>query len=140
MEASEIEAKLHGDSCMKHIVWGVYPRDHLPRTLLPGGYIVNTDNADGPGVHWIALWVELAQLEFMDSFGYGPEQYGWTFTLPATWNTRQIQSNDAMTCGSHCLYYLYYKCRGLNLQNIFENFSVDTLYNDQLVAGFVRRL
>jgi len=35
---------------------GVYARDTLPLVLDEGAYVVNTDLASSPGLHWCAVW------------------------------------------------------------------------------------
>ena len=131
---------LKEDPCMKQRSWGVFSRDGLPRQLLQGGYIMNTDNIDGPGVHWIALWMDSDRLEFMDSFGHSPEYYGWSFNVPTLRNAVQFQSDQSITCGAYCLYFLYYRCRGFSMKSILENFSSDRTANDYTVTRFLHAL
>lgn len=99
--------------------------------------MVNTDNHDGPGIHWIALWV---LEEFMDSFGHSPEYYGWTFNVPVLKNDKQLQSDDAITCGAYCLYFLHHRCRGRDMNSLLTDFHNDTRLNDKLVREFACRL
>jgi hypothetical protein len=141
MDSFEISLKLKGDRCLKRVVWGVFPRNRLPAPLLPGGYVVNTDNIDGPGIHWIALWVKEESIEFMDSFGHKPSHYGWSFSLPTLYNIKPLQSRNSAACGAYCLYYLYYRCRGIAMDDILLRFSDDDRRsNDACVVNFVSAL
>lgn len=140
MEAGEIRNILQRHAILVEHVRGVFARDQLPEHLPPGGYIVNTDNADGPGIHWVALWVEEDSVEFMDSFAHDPEYYGWSFSLSLLMNARQLQSDNAITCGAYCLYFLYFRALGLSMETILEFFSVDTRLNDLHVSRFVALL
>lgn len=137
MEAGEIRNILGRHAVLQN---NVFSRDQLPTYLPIGGYVVNTDNWDGPGIHWIALWVLEDTIEFMDSFGLEPAYYGWSFALPVLMNTRQLQSDTASTCGAYCLYFLYFRALGLNMATILEFFSTDTQLNDLHVTRFVELL
>ena len=44
--------------------------DQLP-TLQRGAYIINTDDHDEPGEHWLAVYVD-KDVEYFDSFGLFP--------------------------------------------------------------------
>ena len=130
---------LQSDPAMRSSVWGVFPRDKLPPPLRHGGYIVNTDNSDQKGQHWIAIWRnDDGHVEFMDPLGRKPEYYGWTFTVPVKWNQRQIQSDDSIACGAFCLYYLYYRCRLVSMNTVLHVFSNNTRLNDSIVKEFLR--
>lgn len=140
MEAGQIRSILHRHVNLLEDVRGVFARNQLPNNLPPGGYVVNTDNADGAGIHWIALWALDDAVEFMDSLGLPPEQYGWTFTRSVLMNTRQLQSTDSATCGAYCIYFLYFRSLGLSMQSILEFFTDDTRGNDLHVTRFLRLL
>ena len=72
MDAPQIRTKMNADECMKNTCWGVFARDELPQSLLNGGYIINIDNKNQRGQHWVAVWIEETSIEFMDSFGQRP--------------------------------------------------------------------
>ena len=141
MDSTQLTTLIRSDSVMRHSIWGVFPRDKLPPSLLPGGYIVNTDNSDQRGQHWIALWrSENGHIEFMDPLGQKPEYYGWKFTVPVQWNQRQIQSDDSIACGAFCLYYLYYRSRLVPMSTVLHVFSHNTALNDDIVNKFIKML
>ena len=137
MDSQQIGLLLKTTPRMRRSVWGVFSRNRLPQRLLPGGYVVNTDDRDGPGIHWIALWVMPERIEFMDSFGHVSEYYGWTFGLPTLYNTQQLQSHDSDVCGAYCLYFLYHRCHGRSMDSIIHDFSSDSMSNDSLVWNFL---
>lgn len=97
---------------------GVYSIDCLPlyicKSLLPTGFIVNTDSSNLPGKHWIAI-ILLAngQGEFFYSFGVHPPTRlqiwlnkhcirGWHSV-----NDICIQNPFSTICGLYCLYFFY---------------------------------
>ena len=48
---------------------GVYSRDNLPATIKKGAYVINLDEYDDIGTHWIALYVRNNEVIYFDSFG-----------------------------------------------------------------------
>ena len=48
---------------------GVYSRDNLPETIKKGAYVINLDEYQDVGTHWIALYVKNNEITYFDSFG-----------------------------------------------------------------------
>ena len=48
---------------------GVYSRDNLPKTIKNGGYVINHDEYEDVGTHWIDLYVKNNEITYFDSFG-----------------------------------------------------------------------
>ena len=48
---------------------GVYSRDNLPKTIKNEAYVINFDEYEDVGTHWIALYVEDNEITYFDSFG-----------------------------------------------------------------------
>ena len=48
--------------------YGVYSRDNLLKTIRKGAYVINLDEYNDIGTHWIALYVRNNCIYF-DSFG-----------------------------------------------------------------------
>ena len=46
---------------------GVYARDNLPK-IKDGSYIINLDEYSGIGTHWVALYVQIDNVTYFDSF------------------------------------------------------------------------
>ena len=47
---------------------GVYSRDNLPKTK-DGSYVINLDEYESIGTHWIALYMNGNNVTYFDSFG-----------------------------------------------------------------------
>ena len=47
---------------------GVYSRNNLPK-IKDGTYIINLDEYESRGTHWIALYVNAENVIYFDSFG-----------------------------------------------------------------------
>ena len=41
---------------------GVYSRDNLPKTIKNGPYMINLDEYEDLGTHWIALYIKIMKL------------------------------------------------------------------------------
>ena len=48
---------------------GVYSRNNLPKTIKKGAYVINLDEYENTGTHWVALFVKINEAIYFDSFG-----------------------------------------------------------------------
>ena len=48
---------------------GVYSRDTLPAKIKKGAYVINLDEYEDAGTHWIALYVKNKKVVYFDSSG-----------------------------------------------------------------------
>ena len=48
---------------------GVYSRNNLPNKIKKGAYVINLDEHENTGTHWIALFVKTNEAIYFDSFG-----------------------------------------------------------------------
>ena len=48
---------------------GVYSRNNLPKTIKKGAYVINLDEYENTGTHWIALFVKTNEAIYFDIFG-----------------------------------------------------------------------
>ena len=73
----EIHNALKNDEFSNRVFKMVLARDRLPRIIrYPSAYVVNTDNHDKGGEHWIALFYDSnGYCTFFDSFGRSPTFY-----------------------------------------------------------------
>ena len=54
---------------------GTFPKDLLQSSSKNKfGLIINTDNSDMPGEHWVAIFKNNNKVEYFDSFGLPPLQ------------------------------------------------------------------
>ena len=47
---------------------GVYSRDNLPKTIKKGVYVINLDEYEDAGTHWIALYVKNKKVVYFNSY------------------------------------------------------------------------
>jgi hypothetical protein len=119
---------------------GVFSCDRLPDR--PRLLVSNTDPANRPGQHWIAIFVDCdGRGEYFDSFGCEPSdifrRYMNRYCVNWTYNHRQLQSVVSRFCGHYCVYYCLLRSRGLDMCKIVSSFTNDTGFNDIMVHEFV---
>ena len=108
--------------------------------------MVNTDQMELHGTHWIAIYFnEQIKGEFFDFYRKHPIHYNKHFldflninVIGLEHNKIQLQSAFSTVCGQYCVYFLYHHCRKNSMSSIVNSFVNDKLRNDQLVYGFVR--
>lgn len=130
--------------CKKYFLC-VFARDRLPKVQkLPSCFILNTDNHNEPGEHWLAMFFNIYnQAEFFDSYGLHPRVYGLEEYLNEnskswTYNNKRFQSFYSNMCGEICLFYLFFKCRNFSLFNIQNMFTKDYEKNELLIKYFLK--
>ena len=88
---------------------GVYSRDTLPKLLNPKFYIVNLDDAEGPGTHWVCIYnCDHGVCYYFDSFGVDPCDEVLKFMKQShkkiAMSTYQIQKLGTIMCGYFCIH------------------------------------
>ena len=48
---------------------GVYSRNNLPNRIKKGAYVINLDEYENTGMHWVSLFVKTNEVIYFDSFG-----------------------------------------------------------------------
>jgi|JI10StandDraft_1071094.scaffolds.fasta_scaffold89124_4 hypothetical protein len=124
---------------IKH--FAVYSVDELPKKLAKQkSMIVNLDNSDGPGTHWVAVYNGLNQefALYCDPFGLSPDprvlKYLKTQEKPVAATTKQLQAEKASSCGYWCIYLLKQLNDGVDPIEMLAPFdSVDQSKNEKLL-------
>ena len=88
---------------------GVYSRNNLPKFIDPKFYIVNLDDANGPGTHWVCIYnCNHDVCYYFDSFGVDPCHEVLKFMKQTKKNVvvsnYQIQKLGTIMCGYFCIY------------------------------------
>lgn len=117
----------------------------LSKSKKPELFVLNTDNSQGPGIHWcIAIFFPPSNCEFFDPFGFHPKHYGFEHILQdraffVRWNNFRVQSFFSSSCGHHCLYYALKRARGCSYQEIMKEFSTFNFRaNDRVVFKYLK--
>ena len=99
---------------------GVFMRDALPRPInTTESAVVNLDDSDGPGTHWVAYWNNPKDSIYFDSCGLDPpsELYEYLCKL-LRYSTNEIQERNSVICGHLCLYLLKEPIKGKQFKEI----------------------
>ena len=116
---------------------GVYSRNNLPKTIKKGAYVINLDEYENTGTHWIALFVKTNEVIYFDSFGieHIPKEIEH-----ATGNEKikasifRLQAYDSIMCGYYCIEFINYMLKSKTLLDYTNLFSPnDFKKNDQII-------
>ena len=123
---------------------GVFSSDNLPErpTLL----IANTEPANRPGDHWVAISVDRSgNGQYFDSYGRPPSKtfrdYMNRHCRKKTWtySRKQLQSAASNVCGQYCIVWCLLNSRAaVDLSRLL--YTSDTGLNDSIVKEIVSRM
>lgn len=144
MNNREISRILRSDPIVCKTFNGVFPGNFLPTSAekkKPGFYVANTDPDHKPGEHWVAFYVPETKdhyMEYWDSYGFNPPSIFLPF-LDDTYkrSAKFIQHPLSATCGQYCIFYIWRRCYGNQLEDIASTFTKDQLLNDVIVNKFI---
>lgn len=132
---------------------GVLACDQLPKRAvqkLPSSVIINTHSSDLPGEHWLAVYITEDRVGcFFDSFGNSPSNKMFPPSVyeflritctSLQFSNKQVQGFTSVTCGQHCVFFLYQMSRGLDYDDVICKYSDDLAKNDDMVLLFVKKL
>ena len=123
---------------------GVFPRNLLPtKVSRPTAMIVNTDDMNEPGEHWIAIiLLKYGTGEYFDSFGLPPlhpdlRKY-MNKMCPNHWcyNIKDIQDPFSNKCGNFCIAFIKQRMKGISLENFINLYSNKLRNNDKIVLKY----
>ena len=118
----QIETILTLDVATRDLFCGVYPMNQLP-TRQEGAYVINMDDHDEPGSHWVAVFDNNGVVEYVDSYGYPPIDVRCLQFLGSEYyyNKVKLQKQYSNACGFYCIYYILKRARGLTANDIIRN-------------------
>ena len=125
---------------------GVYSRDNLPKITKKVAYVINLDEYENTGTHWIALFIKTNEFIYFDSFGikHIPKEInkftrskelgsavGSNKKIKA--NVFRIQAYDSIMCGYFCIVFINYMLKGKTLLDYTNLFSPNNFKKDDRV-------
>ena len=116
---------------------GVHSRNNLPKKIKDGAYVINLDEHEDTGRHWIALfWNEIV---YFDSFGveHIPEEIkDFLGNKNIKANIFRVQANNSVICGYFCIGFTDFMLAGKKLTDYKNWFSLyDFNKNDQIILS-----
>ena len=117
---------------------GVYSSNNLSK-IKDGLYIINLDEYESIGTHWIALYVNDNNVTYFGNFGVEhilkeTKQFIGNKIIIA--NIYRIQACDSILCGYFCIGFIDFILKGkclLDYTNLF--FSNDYEKNDKIILN-----
>ena len=125
---------------------GVYSRNNLPKITKKGAYVINLDEYENNGMHWIALFAKTNEVIYFDSFGIehipkeinkfirSKELGSAVGNKEIKVNIFRIQAYDSIMCGYFCIEIINYMLKGKTLLDYTNLFSPnDFKKNDRII-------
>ena len=116
---------------------GIFARDEVrPREHSP--CIINLDELENAGTHWVCCAPGQKFTWYFDSFGMGfPQEF--KSSKPVIWNSSQYQNINSVLCGYYCLYFLHQWAQGKDFYDILKPLSlVDTAQNEEFIKEYFK--
>ena len=122
---------------------GVYSRNSLPKTIKKGAYVINLDEYENAGTHWIALFVKTNEAILFDSFGiaHTPNDINkFIGNKNIKSNIFRLQAYDSIMCGYYCIEFINYMLKSKTLLDYTNLFSPnDFKKNDQITKRVFKK-
>ena len=116
---------------------GVYSRNNLPNKIKKGAYVINLDEYENTGMHWVSLFVKANKVIYFDSFGieHIPEEINkFIGNKKIKASTFRIQAYESIMCGYFCIEFINYMLKGKKLLDYTNLFSPnDFKENNQVI-------
>ena len=145
MQTDEILHLLSRDPLMCR-TYDVVAKDCLPEIIntYPIAIVCNTHDADQPGEHWIAMYLDTKRHgDYFDPYGRQPQHVEFTNFMNehcSEWvpNDRTLLSPLSTVCGQYCIAFLLFRCRNVSM-HVFTRilFTTDLVANDCRVFDWV---
>ena len=116
---------------------GVYSRNNLPNKIKKGAYVINLDEYENTGTHWVSLFVKANKVICFDSFGieHIPKEINkFIGNNNIESNIFRIQAYNSILCGYFYIEFINYMLKGKTLLDYTNLFSPnDFKKNDQVI-------
>ena len=116
---------------------GVYSRNNLPNKIKKGAYVINLDEYENTGTHWVSLFVKTNEAIYFDSFGveHIPKEINkFINNDKIKSNIFRTQAYNSIMCGYFCIEFINYMFKGKTLLDYTNLFSPnDFKKNDRII-------
>ena len=101
----------------------MYSRNNLPNKIKKGAYVINLDEYENTGTHWVALFVKPKYTVYFDSFGIEhipkeikkfirSKELGSAVNNDIKSNIFRIQAYHSIMYGYFCIEFINYMLKG----------------------------
>ena len=119
---------------------GIFSRDNLPQKIKKEIGIINLDDMQGPGTHWVCYRNLDSVVEYFDPFGLIMPNEALKYFKSAekhiVYSLDEIQNRNTVLCGYWCLYYLFERQNGKSILDVIHNPHFDNDNSDFIKAYF----
>jgi len=133
---------------------GVFSRnERLPSMNLKrtGSYIINLDDADGPGTHWVCVCKRDKKYVYFCSYGSMPpdelvnhlKRTGHKKgSHDLVYQTNALQSSRSTACGYYCLKFIYdyTRARKTLYDCVYGDYGFDERANEKVISDWITRM
>ena len=104
---------------------GVYSRNNSPKTIKKGAYVINLNEYENTGTHWVSLFVKTKYTVYFDNFGveHIPKEINKFINYDIKSSIFRIQACDSIMCGYFCIEFINYMLKGKTLLDYTNLFS-----------------
>ena len=118
---------------------GVYSRNNLSK-IKGGAYIINLDEYESIGTHWIALYANAKNLTYFDSFEVEhipKENQKFVGNKNVVTKLYRVQACDSMKCAYFCIGFIDFMLKNRSLLEYTNLFSPDDYEkNDKIILKY----
>ena len=144
MQTDDISHLLSRDPLMCR-PYDVVAKYCLPQIVdtYPTAIVCNTHDADRPGEHWIAMYVDAERRgDYFDPYGLRPQHVEFANFMNehcSAWlpNDRRLQSPLSTVCGQYCVAFLMFRCRNVSMHAFTRLFTTELVANDCRVFDWI---
>ena len=115
----------------------MYSRKNFPNKIKKGACVINLDEYENTGTHWVALFVKPKYTVYFDSFGIEhipKEIIKFIGNNDIKSNIFRIQAYNSIMCGYFCIEFINYMLKGKTVLDYTNLFSPnDFKKNDQVI-------
>ena len=115
----------------------MYSRNNLPNKIKKEGNVINLDEYENTGTHWVALFVKPIYTVYFDSFGieHIPQEINkFIGNNDIKSNIFRIQAYNSIISRYFCIEFINYMLKGKTLLDYTNLFSPnDFKKNDQII-------
>ena len=110
--------------------------------LKKGAYVINLDEYENTGTHWVSLFVKANKVIYFYSFGIehiSKEINTFIGNNKIKSNIFRIQAYDSIMCGYFCIEFINYMLKGKTLLDYTNLFSPnDFKKNDRIIKRILK--
>ena len=114
----------------------MYSRNNLPNKIKKEAYVINLDEFENTGTHWVSLFVKPKYTVYFDSSGieHIPKEINKFINNDIKSNIFRIQGYGSIMCGYFCIEFINYMLKGKTLLDYTNLFSPnDFKKKDQVI-------